>query len=409
MTRRRPALPDPGTSERIAQRPPGPRDRFGLAALLGLWIALCTAFALLCYARWGLLDIAPEAAAAVAAGLGLCAALGWVVRCPTSALPVVLGPDEMALPRLPFSRRPLRVGYADVYFLRRERSAGGERLTIGLRRRLPVIHRASQFARPESIGRLERALRARIASLPDGAARLDGMARRCRVASARAGIPWITLTALVAMLVAFGIECRAGALGRAEDLIRLGANAGWLVERGEWWRLATGSLLHRSAAHLAGNGVLLLILASRLERLYGGARYTAVLLASALGGAVASAWLPPPLASVGASAGAYGLVGSWFVLNLRFLEDLPPGLRLGPWYLPATLAAGTALDSALPGMDGAAHLGGLLSGAAVTALVTAGGELGRLRRRAHPAIRGAAGAFTLFFAAAIAAAALNAR
>ncbi|MGY1753943.1 rhomboid family intramembrane serine protease [Blastococcus sp. SYSU D01042] len=135
----------------------------------------------------------------------------------------------------------------------------------------------------------------------------------------------------------------------------------------EWWRVLTAAFLHIGPVHLAFNMLALLLFGSELERQLGRARYLAVYLASALGGAVAIQLLGDPRVVVaGASAAIYGLLGALGVLMLSARQDVR-GLL--------TLLAINVFISFLPGISLLGHLGGLLAGA------LAGGVLVLTRRR----------------------------
>lgn len=135
----------------------------------------------------------------------------------------------------------------------------------------------------------------------------------------------------------------------------------------EWWRVLTAAFLHIGPVHLAMNMLALLLFGSELERQLGRARYLAVYVASALGGAVAIQLLGDPRVVVaGASAAIYGLLGALGVLMLAGRQDVR-GLL--------TLLAINVFISFLPGISLLGHLGGLVAGA------LAGGILLLARRR----------------------------
>jgi membrane associated rhomboid family serine protease len=137
----------------------------------------------------------------------------------------------------------------------------------------------------------------------------------------------------------------------------------------EWWRVLTAAFLHIGPVHLAFNMLALLLFGSELERQVGRARYLAVYLASALGGAVAIQLLGDPRVVVaGASAAIYGLLGALGVLMVASRQDVR-GLL--------TLLAINVFISFLPGISLLGHLGGLLAGALAGAVLV-------LTRRRRP-------------------------
>ncbi len=135
------------------------------------------------------------------------------------------------------------------------------------------------------------------------------------------------------------------------------------VAGGEWWRPLTAAFLHIGLIHLVLNMLAVLVFGSELERQLGRWRFLAVYLLSALGGAASIQLFGNPLQPVaGASTAIYGLLGSLGVLMIVRRQDLR-GLL--------TLLAINVVISFLPGVSLLGHLGGLVAGAAATAIVVA--------------------------------------
>jgi membrane associated rhomboid family serine protease len=133
------------------------------------------------------------------------------------------------------------------------------------------------------------------------------------------------------------------------------------VDAGEWWRVATAAFTHTSPLHLGLNMLALLLFGSELERQLGRGRYLTVYLVSALGGAVALQLFGDYFqGAVGASAAIYGLLGAFGVVLVQQRQDLRGLLTL--------LAINLAV-SFLPGISLLGHLGGLVTGAAVAAVL----------------------------------------
>lgn len=142
----------------------------------------------------------------------------------------------------------------------------------------------------------------------------------------------------------------------------------------EPWRFLTAAFAHATVTHILFNMLALwMVGAQYLERLLGAARYAAVYLVSAIGGSVVyllmaspptvdfathSAWLTP---TVGASGAVFGLFGALLVLN-RHLRRSSAGMY-------ATIAINAVIGFVVPGIAWQAHLGGLLTGAAVAAII----------------------------------------
>lgn len=132
------------------------------------------------------------------------------------------------------------------------------------------------------------------------------------------------------------------------------------VATGEEYRLLTAAFLHAGLIHLALNMAALVVLGPPLEELLGRARFLALYLLSALGGSVTAYVLAAPnTLSVGASGAIFGLFGAHYLAARRLGRDAGPVLTM--------LAVNLVITFALPFIDWRAHLGGLVTGAVVTA------------------------------------------
>jgi membrane associated rhomboid family serine protease len=131
---------------------------------------------------------------------------------------------------------------------------------------------------------------------------------------------------------------------------------------GEWWRLLTTGFLHFGPLHLAFNMWALWALGRDLELALGRARFVTVYLVSLLGGSAAVFLLSGPLSdTAGASGAVFGLMGGLAVVLLRLRQSPRPVLTL--------IAINIALSIAVPGISLYGHIGGMLTGAAVTAVI----------------------------------------
>ena len=140
------------------------------------------------------------------------------------------------------------------------------------------------------------------------------------------------------------------------------------VAAGEWYRLITSAFL-APATGLSGLGFVdilfnmwaLIFVGPSLEGLLGRARFLAVYLVSALGGGVMYYFLAPAnYPAVGASGAIFGLFGAWFVVSKR--------LRLDTRGIVALIAINLAFSFYYhTAIAWQAHIGGLLTGALLTA------------------------------------------
>ena len=146
--------------------------------------------------------------------------------------------------------------------------------------------------------------------------------------------------------------------------------------KSEPWRFLTSAFAHGGITHILFNMLALwMVGAQYLERLLGGARYAAVYLVSAVGGSVVYLLLAPAVpfnpgvrdswyvGAVGASGAVFGLFGALLVLS-RHLGRSSAGMY-------ATIAINAVIGFVIPNVAWQAHLGGLITGAAVAGVIAA--------------------------------------
>ncbi|MGH8774496.1 MAG: rhomboid family intramembrane serine protease [Jiangellaceae bacterium] len=130
------------------------------------------------------------------------------------------------------------------------------------------------------------------------------------------------------------------------------------VVDGEWYRMLTAAFLHEQIWHLGLNMYALWILGGMLEPVLGRWRFIALYLVSALGGSAASLLgLASGGVALGASGAVFGLMGALFVVMRRFGRDVTSVLVI--------LGINAVLGFVVANIDWRAHLGGLVTGAAL--------------------------------------------
>jgi rhomboid protease GluP len=216
---------------------------------------------------------------------------------------------------------------------------------------------------------------------------------------------WVTWAIVALNLAAWIATLVAGADPLQPDvaqLLALGGNTAWNVQHGQWWRLLTSAFLHIGVLHLAVNMLGLLLVAPTVERIYGHRLFLLLYLGCALAGSAASLHFSARSGvSVGASGAVFGVAGALLAAVFHHRRRLPRkfGKRtLGGigFFVLYSLAQGLA-----PGVDNAAHVGGLLAGVALALILPERFDAAQLRRRVG--VRAAAAAlFIVAFTAAIA-------
>jgi rhomboid protease GluP len=178
----------------------------------------------------------------------------------------------------------------------------------------------------------------------------------------------VTLALVAVNVLVFAAMLAYGAgLWHSPNNVQLawGAGFGPATKDGEWWRLGTAMFLHFGLVHLAMNMWALWDGGRLVERLYGSARFAVVFFGSGLTGNLLSLIVQGDRAVSGGASGAiFGIYGALLVWLWRERRQVhPTDFR---W-----LFGGAALFTAvtigfgllIPGIDNAAHIGGLVSGA----------------------------------------------
>jgi rhomboid protease GluP len=153
---------------------------------------------------------------------------------------------------------------------------------------------------------------------------------------------------------------------RPIDLLHLGGSL-FEATKQQPWRLLTSTFMHAGLAHLAWNMIALLQLGTLAQRFYGTPGFLLVYFGSGLGGAIASLQFGAKVAvSVGASGAIFGLMGALIASALTKRQTLGAEaakglLAMGAVYVVFNLFIGFTK----PGIDNAAHIGGLISGALI--------------------------------------------
>jgi membrane associated rhomboid family serine protease len=135
------------------------------------------------------------------------------------------------------------------------------------------------------------------------------------------------------------------------------------------WRFLTAAFLHSPSnlLHILFNLYALYLTGPYLEQVLGRARFAALYLLSALGGSVGFLLLTSPAGqgwyagTVGASGAVFGLFGALLVVQRR--------LHRQTGQIVGVLVVNGVLGFVLPSIAWQAHLGGLLTGVAVAAVL----------------------------------------
>ena len=146
-----------------------------------------------------------------------------------------------------------------------------------------------------------------------------------------------------------------------------------VLEQKQYWRLLTSVFLHSGLTHLGSNLLVQVLMGNAVERNLGHIRYLILYLVSGIGGNVVSVLYDRVQGvntySVGASGAVFGVMGALIVLIIKGRKKLRAGSSLPA---RAAFAVFYAVYAGFknPYTDNAAHIGGLIFGLALGALLS---------------------------------------
>lgn len=189
-------------------------------------------------------------------------------------------------------------------------------------------------------------------------------------ASFPATIALIGVNALVfAIMVLRGVSFF---LPTPQQAIAFGADFGPLTLNGQWWRLVTSMFVHFGIIHIGLNMWCLWSLGRAAEILMGRFSYLLAYFASGIFGSIASVYWTPMAAGAGASGAIFGMAG--VLVTFVYLKKTPAHLQINKKMLSSLgtfIFYNLVIGASIPGISNAAHVGGLVMGAAVGALLPA--------------------------------------
>ncbi len=177
---------------------------------------------------------------------------------------------------------------------------------------------------------------------------------------------WVSPAIIALNATVFVVMIASGAsfmTPTTEDLLKFGADHGPNIASGEWWRLLTNAFVHIGILHIGLNMWVFRSLGAAVERLYGNAAFALLYVASALGGSIASMLWNPAAISAGASGAIFGVAGAFLAFFLGHRQAMPVALfRSMTKSLVSFVAINVMFGLVVPGIDNAAHIGGLFTG-----------------------------------------------
>ncbi len=145
-------------------------------------------------------------------------------------------------------------------------------------------------------------------------------------------------------------------------LIFFGANVPELVRAGEYFRLISSGFLHIGLLHLLINCYSLYIIGNQVETFFGKIKFLSIYLFSMLTGNLLSIVFTGGV-SAGASGAIFGLLGAFLYFGYYYRAYI--GNTVIRQIVPVILL-NLLIGFSTPGIDNAAHIGGLVGGLALT-------------------------------------------
>jgi len=183
--------------------------------------------------------------------------------------------------------------------------------------------------------------------------------------------PIFTYIFLGINIAIFVLMALGGGSTNQATLLAFGVKSNPEIARGQWWRFVTPICIHIGMLHLFFNSYALWIVGPQVEKLYGPARFVILYVLTGVAGVYASYFYHPETFSAGASGAIFGLFGVLLVFGLRYRDAIPPHFKraVGTGILPViviNLVIGFTMRQFI---DNSAHIGGLLAGGALAAVV----------------------------------------
>lgn len=148
-----------------------------------------------------------------------------------------------------------------------------------------------------------------------------------------------------------------------QDILNWGGNFRPTTLAGEWWRLFTCCFIHIGIFHLLMNMYALVSIGVLLEPLMGKTRFLFAYVATGIIASLSSLGWNELIISAGASGAIFGMYGMF--LALLTTNHIEKSARDAMRTSTIIFVGYNLLNGLKPGIDNAAHIGGLLSGMAI--------------------------------------------
>jgi membrane associated rhomboid family serine protease len=177
----------------------------------------------------------------------------------------------------------------------------------------------------------------------------------------------ITRLLIALNVIAYVWEVLTGALRSNQSLYEHGALLpAAVLQDHQWWRIVSSGFLHGGLVHIGVNMLSLFWLGRFIEVVLGSPRMLLVYMASLIGAGLAVTYsAPADTLTLGASGAIFGLFGALFAIGLKLGERGGELVRSNIGILILNLI----FSFSFPGISWQAHIGGLITGFALTLLI----------------------------------------
>jgi rhomboid protease GluP len=145
-------------------------------------------------------------------------------------------------------------------------------------------------------------------------------------------------------------------------LLNFGASHPDLIRSGEYYRLITSAFLHIGFMHFLFNNYAIYIIGPQLESFFGKTKFIIIYLFSAISGNLLSMLFTNSIGA-GASGAIFGLLGALLYFGHHYRVYL--GSVIKSQIVPLIII-NLLIGFSIPGIDNAAHIGGLIGGLLIT-------------------------------------------
>jgi len=171
-------------------------------------------------------------------------------------------------------------------------------------------------------------------------------------------------------ILVFVLMQLAGGSTNDATLMSFGVKSNYDIDHGQIWRLVTPIFLHIGILHIFFNSYAIWVVGPQVEKLYGAARFTIIYILCGVGGVYGSYLMHPESLSAGASGAIFGLFGAMLVFGFKYRSSIPPAFAkaVDRRVLPV-IVINLFIGYMIPHIDNSAHVAGLLTGAALAAII----------------------------------------